>query len=104
MIKRVFNRTSAQAEACQKEFEKAWADLQANFTDEKEVEAKKLYERCSNYSPQCPICVAGRAEFTNSLNQLRAGNIDEAAKAFKSSFATLTFKMSRIMDAMRGSK
>lgn len=90
------------AAACQVKFERIWRQLQDDFTPELEKQAIALYEECSKYSPQCPVCVAGRAEFQNSLNQLRAGNVDAALKAFGSSFKTVKFKLYRLRSAWFG--
>lgn len=73
---------------------------ESGFDAKTRIELDKLYEDCSNFSADCPVCIAGRADFNKALGEFKSGNLTEGLARMKNSFASVRFKWSMFRDTL----
>ena len=71
--------------------------FQKTPTPEIEAELTQLYTDMTNYSPNCPACIAGRRAFVDALNDARSGKLSDAAENMRAAFGSIAYKLGRFI-------
>lgn len=77
---------------------KAWRA--SKFATKEALALDELYKHCSQFSMDCPICLAGRKEFSQGLELIKSGDVVGGLTRMRDSFASIRFKWSTFNAAL----